>query len=728
MKSSLHSLLSSPIEDPLFDDDEDVMGESKHREHRELLREDLLRTEKKMKHFHSDNALISWVWSTDQLSSKSQSELDLGCALLRGRAVNAKLPLLATTISSSVKEEGNVQTGFDNTNFHLLYKMIDPTVRKKNGATNKSNDNPQSNDDNYKSYQARHPGLAPLISVTRCTDSKSAHDQNSNGNVNHQSFVSVFNITPTQHRSLHELLRTEDFLTQPLFPGLDGHEFKPLNDSVVATVKSLGVPWRRGVRTHNTSFCSCHNRDGWRDDQQRHGGMIHSSSEPKLLQDHEDDDEEEEDSSFADHFLNDLRKLGDATRSINDQPGPNFIRRRRPWKNFKVGSSYRANVADLRIRFLAMQLFDVVSYCHSRGVTLGEQLSPDRIFVQEDGWMRLVVPITQLKPKSNVPQRRGNVPIQMNMDAQGDDEMSTRRRRWRSIFQKDESLQDKSGSDEGRQAILPYPGFGDVPTVQWQRGQLTNLCYLMMLNAAAGRTVGNTNPPILPWTTNFSREIDLENDRDKVGGPWRDLSKSKFRLKKGDEQLDHTFSTMYHHVPETICELTYSIYNARCLPITQLKRIVREDFIAEHYPGSIQALYEWSPDEATLDFYMLGQPDIFRSIHRDMKDLALPSWCNSPNEFIEYHRRLLESDHVSRQLHKWIDITFGHALTGKRAIAEKNVVISAVPFANGGCQDQCQGNCHSIFSGTHTDADEKHRLGKHTQFVQLFAFAHPKKL
>ena len=736
VKSSLHSLLSSPIEDPLFDDDEEAMGESTHRKHRGL-RDELLRTEKKMKHFHSDNALISWVWSPE-LSSKSQSEIDLGCALLLGRAVNAKLPLLASTISSSVEEEDDVQTGLDNTNLHLLHKVIDMTVRKKDGAANESNDSPQSKDVNYKLYQARHPGLATLISVTRCTDSKSAHDQNSNGH-NHESFVSVFDITPTHHRSLHELLRTEDFLTQPLFPGVEGHEFEPLNDSAGATVKGKGMPWLRSARTQNNSLCSCRNRDGWRDEQQRHGGMVHSSSEPNLLPEHSDEEDEEEDLSFADHFLNDLRKLGDATRAISDKPPPNFIRRRRPWKLFKVGSSYRASVADLRIRFLALQLFNVVNYCHDRGVTLGEQLSPDRIFVQEDGWIRLVIPITQLKPESDVPRKTENIPIQNNTDVQGYDEMSPRRRRWRSIFRKDGSLQDKSSTDEGIQAILPYPGFGDVPTVQWQRGQLTNLCYLMMLNAAAGRTVGNhANPPILPWTTNFSREIDLINDRDKVGAsdesPWRDLSKSKFRLKKGDEQLDKTFHSASppHHVPETICELTYSIYRARCLPITQLKKIVREDFIAEHYPGSIQALYEWSPDEATLDFYTMGQPDIFRSIHRDMKDLALPSWCDSPNEFIEYHRRLLESDHVSRQLHEWIDIQFGHALAGKRAIAEKNVVISAVPFANGGCQDQCQGNCHSIFSGSPADVDEKHLMSSslrkhHSQFIQLFAFPHPKK-
>lgn len=42
-----------------------------------------------------------------------------------------------------------------------------------------------------------------------------------------------------------------------------------------------------------------------------------------------------------------------------------------------------------------------MDFCHSKGVTLGEQLSPDKIFVQEDGWLRLVLPITQWKPKND---------------------------------------------------------------------------------------------------------------------------------------------------------------------------------------------------------------------------------------------------------------------------------------------------------------------------------------
>ncbi len=54
------------------------------------------------------------------------------------------------------------------------------------------------------------------------------------------------------------------------------------------------------------------------------------------------------------------------------------------------------------------------------------------------------------------------------------------------------------------------------------------------------------------------------------------------RLKKGDEQLDQTFAhaSPPHHVPESICELTYTVYRARCLPIAHLRKTVRDNFVA----------------------------------------------------------------------------------------------------------------------------------------------------
>ncbi len=114
-------------------------------------------------------------------------------------------------------------------------------------------------------------------------------------------------------------------------------------------------------------------------------------------------------------------------------------------------------------------------------------------------------------------------------------------------------------------------------TARWCAGDVGNLEYLMALNAAAGRDMlGSSSHAVLPWVVDFSSPY----------GGWRDLSRSKFRLAKGDAQLDVTFARapVPHHVPEALSELTYCIYMARVTPLPVLRRVVRSNFQAKEYP------------------------------------------------------------------------------------------------------------------------------------------------
>ena len=109
----------------------------------------------------------------------------------------------------------------------------------------------------------------------------------------------------------------------------------------------------------------------------------------------------------------------------------------------------------------------------------------------------------------------------------------------------------------------------------WTTGQLSNFDYILLLNYLSGRTFENPNHyPVMPWVKDFTSK----------GGGWRDLTKSKFRLNKGDTQLDLTYDHQQggggggvtpHHVSDMLSEITYYVYKARRTAKSVLCRHVR---------------------------------------------------------------------------------------------------------------------------------------------------------
>ncbi|EYC45608.1 hypothetical protein Y032_0422g1196 [Ancylostoma ceylanicum] len=228
-------------------------------------------------------------------------------------------------------------------------------------------------------------------------------------------------------------------------------------------------------------------------------------------------------------------------------------------------------------------------------------------------------------------------------------------------------------------------------TSDWVNGKLSNYDYISMLNKAAGRVRGEVhNHPIFPWVCDFKQ---------KDGG-WRDLTKTKYRLTKGDDQLGQNFRHLSHHIPEVLSDIGYMVYKARVESKSNLCKHVRSNWVPREYPASMTRMYEWTPDECIPEFY--DDPSILVSKHSDMPDLELPPFVSSPEEFIKWHREMLESDEVSRHLHEWIDLNFGHTLSGDMAVDSLNV--------------------HMCFSEPKT-----HRL-RTNGVVQLFYRPHPKRL
>lgn len=234
---------------------------------------------------------------------------------------------------------------------------------------------------------------------------------------------------------------------------------------------------------------------------------------------------------------------------------------------------------------------------------------------------------------------------------------------------------------------------------EWVTGKISNYDYLMALNQAAGRRVGDPNyHPVFPWITDFQQQ----------NGSYRDLTKSKFRLNKGDYQLDMTYkgvsqenesNSVPHHVSDVLSDITYHVYLARKTPKSVLCEHVRAKWVPNEYPSSMHRMYLWTPDECIPEFF--SDPTIFKSIHPDLPDLELPIWSSSPEEFISQHRQMLESEHISRNLNHWIDLTFGYKLSSRASIKAKNVCLHLV---------------------------DKHQFITNHGVVQLFSEPHPSRM
>jgi WD repeat-containing protein 81 len=211
--------------------------------------------------------------------------------------------------------------------------------------------------------------------------------------------------------------------------------------------------------------------------------------------------------------------------------------------------------------FIIYQLLNLLKAVHEKGLLLGDIGSND-IYLNENLLIRVI------------PKLESN------------------------LIQFEETL-NEALETETTMPLMSNPQFSLKNYCQmWCTGQISNFDYLTLLNNFAGRRIDSADyHHIVPWVIDFTSK----------NGNWRDLTKTKYRLTKGDAQLDLTYqhikhggeNTTPHHVSDVLSEITFYVYMARKTPKSVLCRHVRAKFVAAEYPASIKRLQEWTPDGET---------------------------------------------------------------------------------------------------------------------------------
>jgi hypothetical protein len=225
---------------------------------------------------------------------------------------------------------------------------------------------------------------------------------------------------------------------------------------------------------------------------------------------------------------------------------------------------------------------------------------------------------------------------------------------------------------------------------QWISGKLSNFEYLMILNKFSSRSFNNLSQyPVFPWVLKDykSEELNLKNEES-----FRNLKfpvsaqtpESREKLKKSlqfarqDSEPAYNFGTHYSaggiilHYLLRIQPFTSEALNLHRGTFDLPDRIfmsMKKSWNSTQYSSS-------DTKELIPEFFYL--PEMFCNWNKEnfglrqkgsrVDDVKLPVWAKDDVFlFLIKHRKALESEYVSKNLHHWIDLVFGFKQNGKKA-------------------------------------------------------------
>lgn len=95
-------------------------------------------------------------------------------------------------------------------------------------------------------------------------------------------------------------------------------------------------------------------------------------------------------------------------------------------------------------------------------------------------------------------------------------------------------------------------------------------------------------------------------------------------------------------------------------PNRLFKGIYKEWDSCQTNPGNVKELIpEFFEDSTEFLENDQGLDMGVRSNGKRVDAVSLPKWARTPADFLKKNREALESEYVSQNLHKWIDLIFG---------------------------------------------------------------------
>lgn len=233
---------------------------------------------------------------------------------------------------------------------------------------------------------------------------------------------------------------------------------------------------------------------------------------------------------------------------------------------------------------------------------------------------------------------------------------------------------------------------------RWQRGEMSNFHYLMLINTMAGRTFNDlTQYPVFPWilADYTSDELDLKDpatfrDLSKPMGAQTPSRQSDYALRY--QSLAEIGEQPFHYGTHYSSSMVVASYLIRLPPFVQSYILLQggtfdhADRLFYSIEGSWKSasrdngadVRELIPEFFYLPEFLVNNNEYDFGERQGgggkVNHVHLPPWAKGdPKIFIAKHREALESPYVSQHLHLWIDLIFGHKQRGEAAVENLNV-------------------------------------------------------